>query len=110
VGQAGGPALGGRTGQPPPPPVSSSPLAAYAHRTRRTDLPEPFPRRRRPAGALTQYSSSPIGGMLQRFARACGKPHETYTNEDVRPRCALVLVLVLIWQPTPMERAWRRLT
>jgi hypothetical protein len=36
------------------------------------------------AGALTQYSSSPIGGMLQRFARACGRPHETYTNEDVR--------------------------
>jgi hypothetical protein len=22
--------------------------------------------------------------MLQRFARACGRPHETYTNEDVR--------------------------
>lgn len=35
------------------------------------------------AGKLTQYSSAPMGGLLQRFAHACRRPHETYTNEDV---------------------------
>ncbi|KAI7838489.1 hypothetical protein COHA_007751 [Chlorella ohadii] len=34
-------------------------------------------------GKLTQYSSAPMGGLLQRFAHACGRPHETYTNEDL---------------------------
>ncbi|PRW45392.1 hypothetical protein C2E21_5816 [Chlorella sorokiniana] len=35
------------------------------------------------SGKLTQYSSAPMGGLLQRFAHACGRPHETYTNEDL---------------------------
>lgn len=37
------------------------------------------------AGALAQYSSAPMGGLLQRYAAACTRPHETYSNEDVSP-------------------------
>lgn len=61
--------------------------AEHASPQRLACLPTPCPLAPRAphpsAGALTQYSSAPMGGLLQRFAAACTRPHETYTNEDV---------------------------